>query len=84
MALGKYLFTIMRLLLIYTIKLETEDCGVFLSKVLEICHRIDEKIEGQRSEVIYPMLYSAVGAKQALYPEFSILNLFIAFSATLH
>lgn len=70
-------------MLIYTIKLETENCGVFFSKVLEVCHRMGEKIEGQRSEVIYSVLYSAVGGEQALYPEFLILNLFIAFSATL-
>lgn len=34
-----------------------------------MCHLTDEKIEAQRSRVIYPMLHSEVEAKLGLAPQ---------------
>lgn len=57
---------------------------LFQKGVKEICHFTDEKVEGQRNEVVSPMLHSEAGAKLGLAPQILILNLFIAFSNTLH
>lgn len=67
MALSKYLLTMMRLLFIYITKSET--IVEFSSKALETCHATVEKIEGQRSGVIYRMFYREMGAKLGLAPQ---------------